>query len=129
MDTLTTFSLDQVLHPLGATGAVDVTVTLSGYRSAILDAHQISAESPPFWITNDRGDVVQPDITATLSILLVSDTLVTPNRTTLFNHPSSRLLLQVTYFFGILSSACQCRRLPCFAILFLRGPMTLKYHR
>lgn len=85
----------QVVQPYGETGAVDITVRLIGYRSAVLRPKQITPEWPPFAIKSDKGPVT-PDIRATLSLLFVSDTLVTPNQTILFNHPSSKLILQVS---------------------------------
>lgn len=85
----------QIVQPFGETGAVDVSVRLTGYRSAVLRPKQITPEWPPFAVKGDKG-AVTPDIRASLSLLFVSDTLVTPNQTTLFNHPSSKLTLRVS---------------------------------
>lgn len=85
----------QVVQPFGETGAVDVSVRLTGYRSAVLRPKQITPEWPPFAIKSEKGSVT-PDIRAALSLLFVSDTLVTPNQTTLFNHPNSQLVLHVS---------------------------------
>ena len=83
------------MQPVGETGAVDISVRLTGYRSAVLRPKQITPEWPPFAIKTEKGSVT-PDIKATLSLLFVSDTLVMPNHTTLFNHPRSKLTLHVS---------------------------------
>lgn len=82
------------MQPLGETGAVDVSVRLTGYRSAVLRPKEITPEWPAFSVKSEKGPVT-PDIKAAMSLLFVSDTLVLPNQTTLFNHPSSKLTLQV----------------------------------
>ncbi|KAJ4448520.1 hypothetical protein ANN_10538, partial [Periplaneta americana] len=98
----------QVLKPTARTGVLDVSVTVVAYHSEKLEKMGIFHEDPPFGITNERGYVVTPEILASLSLILVNDTVITPNQTTVFNHARNKVNLQVNqgsgYYEFILSS-------------------------
>ena len=98
----------QVLKPKARTGVLEVTVVVVAYQTHMLALMDIVPEDPPFGITNERGYVVTPEIMATLSLIFVNDTNITPNRTSVFNHPRNTVNLQVNqgsgYYEFVLSS-------------------------
>lgn len=98
----------QVLKPKARTGMMEVTVAVVAYQTHMLALMDILPEDPPFGIANERGYIVTPEIKATLSLVLVNDTIITPNRTSVFNHPRNRVNLQVNqgsgYYEFVLSS-------------------------
>ncbi|GFG29271.1 hypothetical protein Cfor_07948 [Coptotermes formosanus] len=98
----------QVLKPKSRTGVLEVTVAVVAYQMHMLALMDIAPEDPPFGITNERGYVITPEIVATLSLILVNDTTITPNHTSVFNHPRNIVNLQVNqgsgYYEYLLSS-------------------------
>lgn len=98
----------QVLKPKARTGVLEVTVAIVAYQTHMLALMDIVPEDPPFRIVSEMGYVSTPEIMATLSLILVNDTIVTPNRTSVFNHPQNTVNLQVSqgsgYYEFVLSS-------------------------
>jgi nuclear pore complex protein Nup210 len=98
----------QVLTPRATTGLLEVTVAIVAYRTHMLALMDIVPEDPPFGITGGSDYVYTPEIVATLSLLLVNDTVITPNRTSVFNHPQNVVNLKVSqgsgYYEFVLSS-------------------------
>ncbi|XP_023018857.2 nucleoporin 210 [Leptinotarsa decemlineata] len=97
----------QTLQPSLDKGSLVLNVTIRGYNPSVLHKHHVTAESPPFISAEDKG-VDLPPITATLSLFLVEDTIVSPNLVTIFNHPGNRVTVPVKqgsgYFEMALSS-------------------------
>ncbi|PSN36073.1 hypothetical protein C0J52_06709 [Blattella germanica] len=85
----------QILKPKGKTGVLEVTASVVGYQNPLLILMDIVPEDPPFAITNENAQKVTPEIFASLSLIFVNDTIITPNRTSVFNHPKNKLQLQV----------------------------------
>jgi len=98
----------QVLKPKARSGVLEITVAVVAYQTHMLALMDIVPEDPPFGIANERGYIVTPEIVATLSLILVNDTVITPNRTSVFNHPRNKVNLQVNqgsgYYEFVLSS-------------------------
>jgi nuclear pore complex protein Nup210 len=98
----------QVLKPRARTGVLDVTVAIVAYQTHALALMDVVPEDPPFGITGGSDYVYTPEIVATLSLLLVNDTVITPNRTSVFNHPQNAVNLEVSqgsgYYEFVLSS-------------------------
>lgn len=98
----------QILKPKSKTGMTEVTVAVVAYQTHMLAHMDILPEDPPFGIANERGYIVTPEIKASLSLTLVNDTIITPNHTSVFNHPRNRVNLQVNqgsgYYEFVLSS-------------------------
>ncbi|RZF35031.1 hypothetical protein LSTR_LSTR009623 [Laodelphax striatellus] len=86
----------QMLVPKNRTGLLRVTATAVGYNSLVIYEAGVTPEEPPFGILNEAGYFVTPNIQASLSISLVNDTIVTPNRTAIFNHPTNKVKLAVS---------------------------------
>lgn len=85
----------QIITPKVETGIIVVTPTLSGYRSDILGKYRITPESPAYLDDQDDSDVSLPEITASISLYLVDDTVVTPDEVTLYMHPANKKYLSV----------------------------------
>jgi nuclear pore complex protein Nup210 len=85
----------QLLEPKARTGVLKVTVAVVAYQMHMLALMDIAPEDPPFGTTSDRGYVITPEIVATLSLILVNDTSITQNHTSVFNHPQNTVNLQV----------------------------------
>lgn len=98
----------QVLKPKARSGVLEVMVAVVAYQAHMLALMDILPEDPPFGIANERGYIVTPDIKATLRLTLVNDTIITPNRISVFNHPRNKVNLQVNegsgYYEFVLSS-------------------------
>lgn len=90
----------QVLKPKARTGVMEVTVAVVAYQTHMLAIMDILPEDPPFGIANERGYIVAPEIKATLTLIFVNDTIITPNHTSVFNHPQNRVNLQVNHGSG-----------------------------
>ncbi|XP_067001569.2 nuclear pore membrane glycoprotein 210 [Anabrus simplex] len=98
----------QVFQPKMKSGVLEIVATVVGYQMKFLRDREVVPEYPPFAILDDKGYEVTPEITSTLSLILVNDTIITPNRTSLFNHPSNKASLYVEqgsgYYEFVLSS-------------------------
>ncbi|XP_049962965.1 nuclear pore membrane glycoprotein 210 [Schistocerca serialis cubense] len=98
----------QVIQPKGKTGVLEITARVVGYNTLLLRELEIIPEYPPFPVTDKKGYESTPEIVSTLSLLLVSDTIVTPNVAYVFNHPDNMIKLQVSqgsgYYELVLSS-------------------------
>lgn len=68
---------------------------VTGYQKNVLSSLKISPEWPPFPIENERGIMTTPLIEATINIVLVNDTSITPNELKVLNDPNSKYFLQV----------------------------------
>ncbi|XP_039276668.1 nuclear pore membrane glycoprotein 210 [Nilaparvata lugens] len=86
----------QMLVPKNRTGLLRVTATAVGYNERMIYELGITPEEPPFGILNEAGYFVTPNIQASLVIALVNDTIITPNRTAIFNHPTNKVSLAVS---------------------------------
>lgn len=98
----------QVLKPKGRTGLLEITVAIVAYQTHMLTLMDIVPEDPPFRIISGSDHVFTPEIMASLSLILVNDTIITPNRTSVFNHPRNTVNLKVSqgsgYYEFVLSS-------------------------
>ncbi|KAJ9594723.1 hypothetical protein L9F63_013997 [Diploptera punctata] len=83
------------LKPKGRTGVIEVTASVVAYQNIMLTLMDIVPEDPPFAITDEKGLAVSPEIKGSLSLILVNDTIITPNYTTVFNHPRNKAILQI----------------------------------
>lgn len=86
----------QIVIPNNETGLLKVTATLTGYDSGILSHNSVTPESPPFGIMDEAGITMTPLIETSLIIVFVNDTIISPNRTTIFNHPTNKIILKVS---------------------------------
>lgn len=71
-----------------------LNVTVRSYKSKILNKYGIISEYPEFTSEEDKGVEVHP-ITASLSLYLVNEILISPNSLTLFNHPGNKEIVKV----------------------------------
>lgn len=91
----------QIIQPKREkTGVLEVTASIVGYNISVLKEFNITPEYPPFPVMDERGIESTPDIQSTLSLLLVEDTVITPSKSSLFNHPKNSLTLQVNHGSG-----------------------------
>ncbi|KAJ9575650.1 hypothetical protein L9F63_007479, partial [Diploptera punctata] len=81
----------QILKPKGRTGVIEVIASIVAYQNTMLTLMDIVPEDPPFAISDERG----LEIKASLRLILVNDTIITPNHTTVFNHPRNKAILQI----------------------------------
>ncbi|XP_075220860.1 nucleoporin 210 [Lycorma delicatula] len=86
----------QTIFPDNETGILRLTATIIGYLMKVISTLGITAESPPFAVTNEGGQVMTPLIETSVTIVLVNDTVITPNKTVIFNHPTNRISLKVS---------------------------------
>lgn len=86
----------QIVHPKNTTGTLVIEGIVSNYRLQKLNSLGIIPESPAFWIENEQGVIVKPEIKNTLTIVLVNASVVKPDRATVFNHPKNKVILKVT---------------------------------
>lgn len=75
-------------------GTLTLNVTVRGYNSKILKKNSITPEVPQFTSAEDKGAEPAP-ITASLSLYLVNEILITPSRVTLYNHPGNKEIISV----------------------------------
>ncbi|CAH0391939.1 unnamed protein product [Bemisia tabaci] len=93
----------QVIIPKNITGSMKVTASLRGYRSQMLKAIGVSAEYPVFGVKNEDGYEVTPEIKSSIVFLLVDDTKILPNQTSILNHPEDKISLKVVEGSGFYS--------------------------
>lgn len=86
----------QIVYPKNTTGTLVIEGIVANYRLQKLNNLGITPESPAFWIENEQGVIVKPDIKNTLTIVLVNASMVKPDRATVFNHPKNKVTLKVT---------------------------------
>lgn len=77
----------QVVTVNGTGDSLEVTATVMSYKKDVLKKLSITPEWPEFMSDDEKGKEL-PDITRTLKLVLVDDTLVKTSELTLYNHPS-----------------------------------------
>nr|CAD7195813.1 unnamed protein product [Timema douglasi] len=85
-----------IIKPNGRTGVLEVNLLITGYNMSVLQSNRVSPESPVFGTLDSNGFEYTPEIKASLSIILVNDTAITPKHTVVFNHPKNIVTLQVS---------------------------------
>lgn len=86
----------QIIHPKNKTGTLVIEATVVDYRLQKLSMLRIVPEKPAFGIENKQGNIVEPTIKNSFTIVLVNTSIVTPDRATVFNHPKNKVILKVT---------------------------------
>ncbi|KAK6643599.1 hypothetical protein RUM43_005109 [Polyplax serrata] len=79
----------QIIKPKGRTGVLDVKARIMGYNKQYADNLDVIFECPAFPEKNKKGRLETPDISVALNVILVNDTIVTPNVTEIYNHEDS----------------------------------------
>ncbi|OAD53088.1 hypothetical protein WN48_10834 [Eufriesea mexicana] len=77
-------------------GALTLTATVTGYQKYILSKLKIIPEWPPFAIETERKIYETPLIEASIEIVLVNDTSITPDKLMVLNDPTAKYYLQVS---------------------------------
>ncbi|CAG2061323.1 unnamed protein product, partial [Timema podura] len=85
-----------IIKPNGRTGVLEVNLLITGYNMSVLQSNRVTPESPVFGTLDNNGFEYTPEIKASLSIILVNDTAITPKHTVVFNHPKNIVTLQVS---------------------------------
>lgn len=85
----------QIIHPKNNTGTLIVEAVVTNYRFELLSVLNIVPENPVFFFENDRGEKVKPVIKTSLSVTLVEEATLTPDRATAFNHPNNKVSIKV----------------------------------
>lgn len=97
----------QTVTPKAQTGTIDITTKIIGYHDGVLKKFAVTPESPPFLSEDEEGAELAP-ITASLSLYLVDETVVTPDVIYLYNYPGNREVVSVKqgsgYYELVLSS-------------------------
>ncbi|XP_012277520.1 nuclear pore membrane glycoprotein 210 [Orussus abietinus] len=98
----------QRIIPRRHTGSLTVHAKVTGYQMKILKKLKLSSEWPLFPIETPDGALITPLIEASVNIILVNDTVITPNALTILNDPNGKYSLQVSqgsgYYEFVLSS-------------------------
>lgn len=98
----------QHVYPKKSAGSLTVVARVIGYQKTVLNKFKIIAERPAFPVLNERDSWETPLIEATLNVILVNDTVITPDRLQVLNDPNAKYSLQVTqgsgYYEFVLSS-------------------------
>lgn len=84
----------QIIQPKAQTGVIDISATVIGYRKTSLNVYKIKPEWPEFISEDEKGQELAP-ITTLISLVLVDDTIVTPDVIYVYNHPANRKRLSV----------------------------------
>ncbi|XP_053988309.1 nuclear pore membrane glycoprotein 210 [Hylaeus volcanicus] len=77
-------------------GVLTLTATVTGYQKYILSKLKIIPEWPPFAIETERRIYETPLIEASVQIVLVNDTSISPNKLMVLNDPTAKYYLQVS---------------------------------
>nr|CAD7454783.1 unnamed protein product [Timema tahoe] len=85
-----------IIKPNGRTGVLEVNLLITGYNMSVLQSNRVIPESPVFGTLDNNGFEYTPEIKASLSIILVNDTAISPKHTVVFNHPKNIVTLQVS---------------------------------
>ncbi|CAH1116509.1 unnamed protein product [Phaedon cochleariae] len=83
----------QVVEPSLDKGSLVINVTVKGYKERLLKSYYIVHEQPEFMSEEDHDEL--PPISASLSLYLVEDTIISPNLVTIFNHPGNKISVPV----------------------------------
>ncbi|XP_063995333.1 nuclear pore membrane glycoprotein 210 [Diachasmimorpha longicaudata] len=98
----------QTVLPKKHTGTLTIAARVTDYQKYILAKLRIAPEWPPFPVTTEKGTLVTPKILAEMNIVLVTDTIISPNKLKILNDPNVKYSLQVSqgsgYYEFILSS-------------------------
>ncbi|XP_015601046.1 nuclear pore membrane glycoprotein 210 [Cephus cinctus] len=86
----------QRIIPKKHTGSLTVSASVIGYQKNILNKLGITPEWPVFPTENERGIVDTPMIEASVNVILVNDTTITPSTLKVLNDPNGKYFLQVS---------------------------------
>ncbi|XP_012259706.2 nuclear pore membrane glycoprotein 210 [Athalia rosae] len=78
------------------TGALQVLARVTGYQKRILGKLGIVPERPPFPVQTTRGGFETPVIKASISMVLVNDTVIHPSNLKVLNDPNMKYSMQVS---------------------------------
>lgn len=84
----------QVVVPKPGTTNVEVEAEVVGYLQDYLKIHKIKAEWPEF-IDEKENHSDLPPLSTALGLIIVDDTVVTPNEVLLYNHPANKAVLPI----------------------------------
>ncbi|XP_076635899.1 nucleoporin 210 [Colletes latitarsis] len=77
-------------------GVLTLTATVTGYQKYILSKLKIIPEWPPFAIETERRIYETPLIEASIQMVLVNDTSISPSKLMVLNDPTAKYYLQVS---------------------------------
>lgn len=90
----------RVLSPKPRTGTLRVDATVIGYQKRVLSKLGIVPERPPFPAENQIGSIGTPLITASINMILVNDTVISPSNMKVLNDPNAFYSMQVSHGSG-----------------------------
>lgn len=86
----------QRIVPKSFSDSLVLKAKVTGYQKSVLSQLRITPEWPAFPVENERGTLATPLIEASVNIILVNDTIITPNELKVLNDPNSKYFLQVS---------------------------------
>lgn len=90
----------QIVVPKQHTGTLQIVSKITDYQKYVLAKLRIVPEWPPFPVVTEKGNLATPKITTEINLVLVNDTIITPNKIQILNDPSMKYSLQVSHGSG-----------------------------